>query len=171
MKKRIALLVLILNLVAAALQVQPARAANAVVGTGTPASCTEAAFDSALTTAGSGGGTITFNCGSGTHTITFSTSKTVNLGNVTIDGGNSIILAGSSTVRQFFVGGGVTFTLKNITLRDGDSLVGGGAIEASMATVILDSVQILNNYVFLCQDQLQQIQTEYYQYNFLYNVL
>ena len=146
MKKRIALLVLILNLLAATLHVQPARAANAVVGTGTPASCTEAAFDSALTTASSGGGTITFNCGSGTHTITFSVSKTVTLGNVTIDGGNTIILAGVSTVRQFFVGGGVTFTLKNIILRDGDSLVGGGAIEASTATVILESVQFLNNY-------------------------
>ncbi len=146
MKKNIIFLTLILTLLAAALNARPARAANAVVGTGTPASCTEAAFDAALVTASAGGGTITFNCGSGAHTITFSISKTINLGNVTINGGGLIVLAGSSTVRHFFVGNGMTLTLQNITLRDGDSLVGGGAIEASTATVILDSVQFLNNY-------------------------
>ena len=76
MKKNIIFLTLILTLLAAALNARPARAANAVVGTGTPASCTEAAFDDALVTASAGGGTITFNCGSGAHTITFSISKT-----------------------------------------------------------------------------------------------
>ncbi len=38
------------------------RAADAVVGDGSPESCTEAAFDVALAAAG-GGGTITFDCG------------------------------------------------------------------------------------------------------------
>jgi len=123
-----------------------ARAANAVVGSGTAASCTEAAFDSALTTAQVGGGTITFNCGPAVATIPFSVSKVVNLGNVTIDGGGRIILNANNNDRHFFAGSGVTFRLRAITLRDGSSLVGGGAIEASGADVVLENVELLNNY-------------------------
>src|SRR5690606_23045408 len=69
-----------------------------------------------------------------------------NLGNVTIDGGNRIILNAGNNDRHFFAGSGVTLTLRNITLRDGNSLVGGGSIEASGADVVLDSVQLVNNY-------------------------
>ena len=63
-----------------------------MVGNGNPASCTEAAFDSALTKASAGGGTITFNCGPAAKTITFTIAKIVNLANVTINGGNRIVL-------------------------------------------------------------------------------
>lgn len=122
------------------------RAADAVVGDGSPASCTEAAFDSALATAVSGGGTITFNCGAAETTIPFSLVKLINLGNVTIDGADRIILNANNNDRHFFVGSGVTFHLQNITLRDGNSLVSGGAIEASGATLILQNVRLLNNY-------------------------
>lgn len=132
----------ILILVAA----RPGWAADAVVGTGTPASCTEAAFDSALATASAGGGTISFNCGPAVATVPLTLAKIVNLGNVTIDGADRIILNAGNNDRHFFVGSGITFRLENITLRDGNSLVGGGAIEASGATVILDSVQLINNY-------------------------
>lgn len=125
---------------------RPTRAANAVVGSGTPASCTEAAFDSALAAASAGGGTITFNCGPSVATVPLTVAKIVNLGNVTIDGADRIVLNAGNNDRHFFAGGGVTFRLKNIALRDGNSLVGGGAIEASGATVILDSVQLINNY-------------------------
>jgi hypothetical protein len=125
---------------------RPSRAANAVVGTGTPASCTEAAFDSALTAASAGGGTITFNCGPAVATVPLTVAKIVTLGNVTIDGADRIILNAGNNDRHFFVGSGVTFRLENIALRDGNSLVGGGAIEASGATVILDSVQLINSY-------------------------
>jgi predicted outer membrane repeat protein len=123
-----------------------ARAADAVVGNGTAASCTEAAFDAALATAQTGGGTITFNCGPAVATIPFSVFKTVTLGNVTIDGGGRIILNANNNDRFFFAGNGVTFRLRAITLRDGSSLVGGGAIEASGADVILENVELLNNY-------------------------
>jgi predicted outer membrane repeat protein len=121
-----------------------ANAANAVVGNGSPASCTEAAFDAALATASNGGGTITFNCGPAVKTINFTVSKIVNLGNVTIDGNNRIVLKAGNAERHFFVGS-VTFRLRNITLREGDSLVSGGAIEASGAQVIVDNVQFLDN--------------------------
>ena len=122
------------------------RAADAVVGNGTAASCTEAAFNAALATAQTGGGTITFNCGPGVATIPFTVFKTIILGNVTIDGGGRIILNANNTDRHFFAGNGVTFWLRHITLRDGSSLVGGGAIEASGADVILEDVELLNNY-------------------------
>ena len=47
-------------------------AANAVVGTGTPASFTEGAFGAALfAVQNGGGGTITFNCGPSIHFIEF----------------------------------------------------------------------------------------------------
>ena len=123
---------------------QSARAASAVVGTGTPSSCTESAFDAALTTAGNGGGTITFNCGAAAHTLQFTVAKFVNLGDVTIDGGGRIILAAGNNERHFFAGP-VTFRLRNITLRQGDSLVNGGAIEASGGQVSLESVRLLDN--------------------------
>ncbi len=126
------------------LAASPVRAADAVVGNGNPASCTEAAFDAALTTASSGGGVITFNCGAAVKTISFTVFKVVNLGNVTIDGGGRVILNAGALERHFFAGP-VTFRLRNITLQQGDSLVSGGAIEASGAQVFLDNVQLLDN--------------------------
>lgn len=145
MKKNIMLLTLVLTLLAASFNVQPARAASAVVGNGTPASCTEAAFDSALTSANSGGGTITFNCGAAVTTINFTSQKNI-LASVTIHGNDLIVLDAGSVTRHFFVNGGLTFRLQHITLRDGDTGVGGGAIESSGAHVILESVQLINNY-------------------------
>lgn len=122
----------------------PVHAADAVVGNGSPASCTEAAFDIALATASSGGGVITFNCGPAVTTINFTIFKVVNLGNVTIDGGGRIILNAGALERHFFAGP-VTFRLRNITLQQGDSLVSGGAIEASGAQLFLENVQLLDN--------------------------
>ncbi len=140
MKTKIVLIFLFFSLFLAA----PTRAADAVVGDGTPASCTEAAFDDALATANSGGGTITFDCGPGETTIPFSLAKFVNLGNVTINGGNQIILQAAPLERHFFAGA-VTFRLQNLTLTGGDSLVNGGAVEASGAEVFLENVKFLNN--------------------------
>lgn len=122
-----------------------AHAGDAIVGDGTPASCTESAFDTALTEANNGGGSITFNCGSTPTTITFTVQKIINLGSVTIEGDNLITLEASPNERLFFVGNGLTFTLRHITLQNGDSLASGGAIEASDATVALDNVRLLNN--------------------------
>ena len=101
-------LVYIMFLMAALLFARTSFAADAVVGTGTPASCTEAAFDAALLAASIGGGTITFNCGPATATIPFTLVKIVNLGNVIIDGGNRIILNAGNNDRHFFAGPGVT---------------------------------------------------------------
>lgn len=83
-------------LMCAALLTAGAHAARAggVVGTGTPDSCTEAAFDAAA----SGGGLVTFNCG-GPATITFTSQKQVqNNSNLTVDGGGVITISGGSSV-------------------------------------------------------------------------
>ncbi|MEZ4571506.1 MAG: hypothetical protein R2849_14480 [Thermomicrobiales bacterium] len=68
------------------LTIQPAIAAGSV-GTGTPASCTEAAFDAVL----AGGGLITFNCRPGTTTIDLTVEKAI-ANNTEIDGGGQIVL-------------------------------------------------------------------------------
>ena len=44
-------------------------ATSAVVGSGTPASCTEAAFDAGISAVNSGGGTLSFDCGPAPHLI------------------------------------------------------------------------------------------------------
>lgn len=139
------LLLLFLLLLMGLARPWPTRAADAVVGDGTAASCTEAAFDTAFTTANGGGGTITFNCGDSPVTIPFTLVKYANLSNVTIDGDNQITLTAGPNDRHFFVGNGITFTLRDLTLQGGDSLVNGGSLEISSATVLLDRVQLVGN--------------------------
>ena len=73
-----------------------AHATNAVVG---PANCNEGGFNDALATVdGSGGGTITFDCGNAT--ITFTAYKSIAHA-TTVDGGNTITLDGGNTSALF----------------------------------------------------------------------
>ncbi len=74
---------------------RPAQASGAV-GTGTPASCTEAALDAAL----AGGGLVTFDCGPDPVTITV-TSEKATTADTSIDGGGRITLSGRGAVRVF----------------------------------------------------------------------
>ncbi len=71
--------------------------AAGVVGTGTPESCTEAAFDAALV----GFGAVTFDCGPAPHTIIVSSPKKNILADADIDGGGLITLSGGNT-RAFY---------------------------------------------------------------------
>jgi predicted outer membrane repeat protein len=104
-----------------AVPLQPAAAADAVVGSGTPVSCTEAAFDSALASVqSSGGGTLTFSCGVTPHTITFSAYKQIDSA-VTIDGGGMVTLDGGNSAPFFQVFFGHSLTLRNISLARGGS--------------------------------------------------
>ena len=105
-----------------------------VVGTGTPASCTEAALDAKL----SGGGNISFSCGANPYTLTISNSKTISV-NTTIDGGGLITLSGGDAVKVFFVNPGVRLTLNNLTVAHGNSPLGGcvtvqGTLNATQST-------------------------------------
>jgi hypothetical protein len=74
--------------------------AGGVVGTGSAASCTEAALDAAL----AGGGSVTFNCGPNPATITVTSTKTIDADTV-IDGGSVVTLSGGDLVRIFIVRG------------------------------------------------------------------
>src|SRR5205823_4827139 len=74
--------------------------AGGVVGNGTPGSCTDAAFTSKL----SGGGTVTFNCGS---LPTIIVSEHTISANTTINGIGGIILSGNNHNRLFTVNSGV----------------------------------------------------------------
>ena len=102
--------------------------ADAVVGDGTPASCTEAALESALAV----GGAITFDCG-GPATIILSSQKRL-FASAVIDGGGEITLSGGGTSRIFeIVSSAASVELHNLTLvdayGDGSSDIRGGAIE------------------------------------------
>jgi hypothetical protein len=103
-------------------------AASGVVGTGTAGSCTESALDTAL----SGGGSVTFDCGGGPVTITLTATKSITAA-TTIDGANLITLSGGGTVKLFDVTGG-GLTIDNLALVDGHdtaSDIGAAAIDAS----------------------------------------
>lgn len=117
--------------------------AAGTVGSGTPASCTEAAFDTAL----GGGGTVSFSCGGSAHTITLSARKTIAADTV-IDGANLITLSGGNASALFEVNSGVTFDLRHITLADGRTTGngdGGAAIRSNGGIVIILDGDIVNN--------------------------
>ncbi len=94
--------------------------AAGTVGTGTAASCTEAALMTALT----GGGNVTFNCG-GAATIVLTSTKNLTV-DTNINGGGQITLDGNAVVRHFFAT--ANLTLAGLTLFNGKSAGQGGAM-------------------------------------------
>jgi predicted outer membrane repeat protein len=115
----------------------PAYAAG-VVGNGTLASCTEAAFDTALT----GGGAVSFNCG-GPATIDITFYKQI-ASDTTIDGGGVITLSAHNAAffQVFF---GKSLALANITLANGVGTAGFGAIE-NFGTLTISNSTLANNH-------------------------
>jgi len=112
-----------------------AGAADAVVGTGSPASCNEAALNAAVASVNSGGGTMTFNCG-GAATINITSEKQFNAQGAVyaIDGGGLVTISGQNVTRIIFHRRG-TLYVRNITLRNGraqgtDDNASGGAIRS-----------------------------------------
>ena len=95
-----------------------------VVGDGSPASCTEAALDTAL----AGGGTVTFHCG-GPVVIPVTAVKTLTT-TTTVDGtGQQVTLDGGGTTRLFettYQFASFTITLRNLTLRNAARPTSGG---------------------------------------------
>lgn len=117
-----------------------------VVGTGTPGSCDEAEFDTKLAAA-SGGSTIRFNCGDKPHTIFINTTKIIDNGRtLSMDGNDNITISAEANVGVFQVQPGSRFTLKNITITNGDAGSNyGGGIDNNGTELILENVRILNN--------------------------
>lgn len=113
---------------------------NAVVGDGSPNSCTEAAFDSALAAVQAAqDGEISFNCG-GPATIIFSGQKYISTQLISIDGGGEITLSGANITRLFNVLSG-NLELRGITLANGYTPGHGGAIlaENNTSVYLMDS--------------------------------
>lgn len=116
----------------------PAAAADGVVG---PGNCNEGGFDAVLAAVdGSGGGTITFNCGSAT--IAFTGYKQI-ANRVTIDGGGTIIFDAGNSSAFFQVFFSAEVVLKRLTLRHGIF----NAVHAleNFGTLTLDRVRMLDN--------------------------
>ena len=133
-KVRVPLVTLIAAFLALALaRVTPVLAAG-VVGSGTPASCTEDKLDAAL----AGGGLVTFNCGLEPVTITLSAEKviTADIGEPTVDGGGLVTLSGGGTVRIFNVNEGGTLEVRNLTIANGHADEGGGIFNLGTLTVV-----------------------------------
>lgn len=105
-----------------------------VVGTGTPASCTESLLDAAIQKAG----IITFDCGAAPATITLTSEKKLKTNaDTTIDGGGKITLDGKNATRLLsfddanYRTSKITVTLQNLTFTGGKS--SGTAIPAAPA--------------------------------------
>ena len=128
-----------------------ARADDAVVGDGTPASCTDAAFDAAILQVyfgGSQGGRVSFNCGMTPVTIALASSKLLDAGVATeIDGGGRISLDAGNQHRHFEVRDvGTTLTLRGLTLRSGQaSDFGGAAFVRAGAGLFVHDSRFFNN--------------------------
>lgn len=102
-------------------------AAGGVVGNGTSASCTEAAFDTVFFKAqNSGGGVITFNCGGAPEVVVFRAYKPVTA-NTEIQGGDLITLSGANTAGVFQISTTGSLKLTNLTVTRGYGTA--GAIE------------------------------------------
>lgn len=93
-----------------------------VVGTGTAASCTEAALRAALDAVkAAGGGAITFACG-GKHTIAIASRLLVGSAkdkSVIVDGGGVITLSGGGKTRVFDLDNHTNFVVQRLTIADG----------------------------------------------------
>jgi uncharacterized repeat protein (TIGR01451 family) len=123
----------------------PAQAAG-IVGTGTPASCTDAALNTAL----AGGGLVTFNCGPNPVLINIAPgtggtgTKVINQ-NTVINGGGLVTLSGGNAVNLFTVIAGVNLSLQGLTLSNGNSGANGGAIFNNGGTLSITNVTFSNN--------------------------
>jgi hypothetical protein len=117
----------------------PVRASGGVVS-----DCSsDAQFSSLLAT----GGTITFNCGAGPHTILITSQKSINL-DTTIDGGGTITLDGQNQYRLFDVG--AALTLRRLVLTRAFFNGDGGAIRnTANGTLVLESSTIRDSHAAL----------------------
>lgn len=139
MKRVLSLLILVMVMVWWGSE-RPLLAAG-VVGSGTAGSCTEGAFNTALT----GGGLVTFNCGANPVIITVTSQKTISQ-NTTIDGGGLVTISGGNSTRIFNVASGVNFTVRNLTVANGRSTQDGGGIYAErLSTLTIENSTFSGN--------------------------
>lgn len=108
--------------------------AAGTVGSGSPASCTEAALNTALV----GGGSVLFNCGAAPVSIFLTSSKNI-AADTTIDGGNRVTLDGNGGGFYLFqVSDGRALSVHQIVLRNAGGAItasGSGTIEVMNSTI------------------------------------
>ncbi len=146
------LLVLCLGTASLIMPAPSAVQANAIrVGNGTAASCTETALETAL----SAGGMISFDCGPDPVTITITSEKVISK-DTTLDGGGTITLRGNGNTRILrsidgtFTGSTVTkvinVTLQNIAIENGNTSDQGGGMRVGFwNNFTARNVQFRNN--------------------------
>lgn len=128
-----------------------AHADDAVVGNGSPGSCTELALIDALFQVyfgGTQGGRISFDCGAAPLTIPLTATILLDAGVRTeIDGAGLITLDAGNQRRHFTLTGNATVvTLRGLTLRSGSATDFGGAVYlASGASLLMDGCRLFNN--------------------------
>jgi parallel beta-helix repeat protein len=126
---------------------------TATVGSGTPASCTA----SALQTAATAGGTIVFSCGSAAITIPIAQTITFSAETV-IDGGGLVTLDGGGTTRILYLNANYNaatprLTVQNLAFHGGmgpgsgdDTARGGGAIYRNGGSLTVIDSQFDDNH-------------------------
>ncbi len=117
--------------------------ADAVIGTGTAASCETQQAANDLSTAVAAGGTITFNCGPAMVTIVANTNATDKT--VVVNGGGKVTLSGDNLRQIFFVFGTGNVTLNDLILIDGDAGQGGAIYVDTQARVTLNRSFVTSN--------------------------
>lgn len=117
--------------------------ADAVIGTGTPASCQTAQAATDLSNAVAAGGVISFNCGPDPVTIVSNTNATDKT--VVINGGKLVTLNGENLRQLFFVFGTGNLTLNDIILIDGDASQGGALYVDTQARATVNGSFITGN--------------------------
>ncbi len=132
------LLVIMFSILVLSVGLLRAAPADAVVGDGTPESCTSNALSAALST----GGTVTFACGAAPYTLLADTYVIEN--GVVLDGAGLITLSGEGLRQIFIVNQGASLFLKNITLTDGYWEGNGGAI-ANYGSLVVQNSTIYNS--------------------------
>ncbi len=114
--------------------VPPLAALDAVVGTGTPESCTEAALDAGMFDLALGGGRLTFDCGPLPHLIVVTNQKSLfdldGANFVQVDGGGKITLSGGNSTRIFYVADQADAEILNLVLTNGAAATGGAILVA-----------------------------------------
>lgn len=113
--------------------------AGGVVGTGSPASCTDAAFATALV----GGGLVTFNCGPANVVIPVNTNVISSGDSVIIDGAGQITLDGEDSRQHFYVLDGANLHIRKIELRNGRSFSGGAIL--NQGSLLVESATLSGN--------------------------
>lgn len=117
--------------------------ADAVIGSGTPASCQTEQARNNFRIAVEAGGTITFNCGAAPVVIEVDTNLTSQT--AVVDGGGKITLDGRDAIQHFYVTGSGNLTLNGVTLFDGGGSTGGAIFVDTQATVTFNNGYIVSS--------------------------